>query len=171
MGSRCSYKQGPGKWDYEALLGRAEGRLQFAEPISSLNHLLLIHTHQVCPVVSPTETKMPHLIIRQGIPELFYQKFEKEPAGPQTNPNPYAKGKKKALGLQIEKMKLQSTFLSVGVNDMAEIFFERFSGPFNSSMIPVACSIQLLDLHSSHKAFNSFIIACHHREHCHVTHL
>lgn len=56
--------------------------------------------------------------------------------------------------------KNRQTFLSAPVNDMLEIFLDRFSGAFSSSMIPVACSIHMLDLHSSHNVFNSLIIAC-----------
>lgn len=59
-----------------------------------------------------------------------------------------------------QKARVLNTFFSAPVNDMFEIFFDRFSGAFTSSIIPVACSIQLFALHSSINVFNSSINFC-----------
>lgn len=50
-----------------------------------------------------------------------------------------------------------STFLWAPANDILEIFCERFSGAFSSSIITVACSIQLFDLQSLYNIFNPLI--------------
>lgn len=52
------------------------------------------------------------------------------------------------------------TFFSGGVIDIVETPLESFSGIFSSSMIAVACSMQLFDLQLSDNILRSLIRAC-----------
>lgn len=58
------------------------------------------------------------------------------------------------------RWRLCSTFFPVPLIDTVEILFDKFSEAFSSTIIPFACSMQLLDLHSLHNVFNSSIIIC-----------
>lgn len=53
-----------------------------------------------------------------------------------------------------------NTFFSRPVNEMVDTPLDSFSGIFSSSIIPDACSMQLLDLQLSESTLRSRIRAC-----------
>lgn len=134
MGNQWNCRQCLGQWDCEELPERQEGKLRSVECFSRLNCQWQTHSSQVSRgEISPTENK-----IQISLSKKFNFWMRKA----------------------VSVVRIKSTFLSAPFNEISEIFLERFSGAFSSSIIPVACSIQMLDLQSSHNVFNSLIIIC-----------